>query len=407
MKMKLGTFLRLCSEKTGVRFAAVLAKAVVLCSSIYITIGALVYPDWWRLFFWGGGWFDARVWRLGWVTLRLAFGAFWPFGFLVLVFVIAVGFWCFYQYGRQGQRFWSGGLGSRILPKRIWLGSVALCALVCLSLLPRTPMKYDSFWLAMENERFTKDLLSRMKAQSLGLPRSEFAPPEDGIYLYLNEDLIVRQFRALMPPFGVTAEKEKTSLNRDVKLQAGGGKVGAISAGTSSSKETEVTKESSPVSAPFAAQQLISRLSGSDDTVKIGPTTGLLSDAVTGLTNKLKKLGVELTSEQLRTLENNDRENYKKEILKVDRMKVLMYSGSVYISRGPKGVLLKFEAEGPVKLVGTGLLKQEGLGDHLGLALQGDNPSVNLISVSMYGVVETRSESSNTVQVVITPYAAW
>ena len=168
-----------------------------------------------------------------------------------------------------------------------------------------------------------------------------------------------------------------------------------------------MTKEAPQVSAPFAAQQLIARLGKSEDVVKIGPATGLLTAQANHLTNQLEKLGVQLTMGQLQKLEAGERENYKKEILKADRAKVLLYWGSVEVARLPDRIVLKFEADGPVKIVGTGMLKNDGLGDHLSLGLRSTKQSVHLSIVSIYGVIENREQDAETVRIVITPYAIW
>ena len=404
MKKQLLGFKRWFADSTAGGLALTFAKFIVLCVSIYITIGSLVYPDWWRLFLWGGGVFETRLWNLGWQTVKLSFGQFWPFGFLAIAILLACGFCLVYQFGRQGPNAWKSAIFT--LPRWSWLIAVIVCVTVCLSLWPRTPQTYDLFWQSLEMERWSREVAARLKGAISQPQRGPYEPPENGIYLYLNEGLVTRQFKALMPPLGLTSAKEMSASAKDIAFQAGESKIGSLSAKTSTSRETELTKEAPPVSAPYAAQQLIGRLAKSDDTVVIGLLTGVSANTLS-LTNQLKTFGVELTVDQLKQLEKADREHYNKEVLKADRAKVLFYSGAVDLARTQEGLVISFESQGPTRLVARGLLKREGLGDHLSLAIQSSAQPVHLVLVSLYGVIETREESADALQLVITPYAIW
>jgi hypothetical protein len=292
-----------------------------------------------------------------------------------------------------------------VLPKKIWLTAAVVGVLACVALLPRKPSSYEGFWQAHDRERAWKNTFGKMSDVLSGRIRDEYEPPSDGIYLYLNEVLVVRQFQALMPPLGVTASKEMSATGRDIKFESGASKIGSVSASASALQEAELTKEAPPISPPFAAQQLIGRIKKLDDTVKLGPATGLFSSDVGRLTNELSRLGVQLTQEQLQKLEQADRENYRKEVLKADRAKAIMYWGPISVAQTDKGIVLTFDCKGPVTVMATGLLKSEGLGDHLSLAIQ--TPDVRLGAVTLYGVIETREQDGDTAKIVLTPYAIW
>jgi len=389
------------------RLARFFGKLVILSTAIYVIVGALIYPDWWRLFLWHGGIFDKRVWSLGWLVIKEPLGSFWPFGFLIILLIVVGGFWAVFQFGKQGQNFWRNRFDQRLLPKKVWLNSAIACVVVCLALIPRHPQNFDSFWEAIEFERSTKKLISNFGKAFSEPRRGEFEPPTDGVYLYLNEDLLLRQFRALMLPLSVTTATEKSSSGKDIKLEAGPAKTLAVTAGASRGKETELTKQAPVVSAPYAAQQLIDRLAKSEETIKISPGTGLFFGKKARLSNELAELGVKLLPDQVDALTNGERESYRKEVLKAERSKVLLYWGAVAIEREDTNTFVSFKTEGPIAVSGRGLLRNDGLGDHLSLAAHSTKENIRLSAVWLYGVIETRKGGPSSVQLIFTPYAIW
>lgn len=392
-------------ERTSARIALVIGKYLAFLGALYVTIGLLIYPDWWRLFLWGGGCLERRVWRLGWVTLKEeAFSSFWPFGGVVLMTIIFIGFRIMYKLGKQGDQFWKDGRGLDILPRWAFFATLAGCFVAMLLLLPREPQNYDEFWLGREFLRGTFKALDEASRNFAGEERgvqAEFEPPSSGVFLYLNDDLILRQYQALMAPLILKEKREKSSKERGIRAEAG-----AVSASGSSAKETETIKEAPPVSAPFAAQRLITQFGKSVDAVKINAFTAATSRKATSLTNDLMTFGVELTVDQLRQLDEGERKHYMKQMLKVDRARIIFFRGSVVISRGKAETSFTIRAFGPMEFFGTGVLKPSAFGDHLSLGVQSTKPEITM-GTSLYGVIETSTTTSNLVEATITPYAMW
>jgi hypothetical protein len=406
MKKQLDAMKRACAQNPITLFLLFVTKIVVTSIAVYVSIGALFYPDWWRLVIWGGGLLDSRLWDLGWLTITRAAREFWPYGFLAIAAAAILCGVILYKWGRHGRDFWCGAFRAMFPSTRVCAIAVLICAATCFALLPRKPQGYDSLWNALEFERQAQNLIAIWTSASAKENTSEYDPPRDGVYLYLNDKLVVRQFEALMPSLRVTGSKERSSIGGDVSVRTGA-KAGGLEVRSSSSRETEILKEAPRISAPYAAQQLIPRLKESDDTVKVGAVTSQSSAQAVRLIDQLKRGGVHLTDEQIAKLEAADRERYLREVLKADRVKVLMYWGPIELRKAGEDVVVGFTENGPIRVSGQGRLNADGLGDHLNLGLRINAPIVRLGAAALYGLIETRSLASNSVDLVFTPYAIW
>ncbi len=373
--------------------------------SMFVVAGSVLYPDWWRVFFWDAGFLDHAHIKLGINTFKNVFGQFWPIGGVlgfICAFIILKAVFSFGKYGKDWTKHW------RILDgpsRKLFSYSLLLLLLTVGGVYFRHPTKKSDFWDDQELSRLNEKLKDSFRWLADRLPRDPCAAPESGVYLYLNDKAIMRQYDALSPLFSVRSTKDTYATNTATSIGAKAG-VADLSASSDNSHAKEVLSESRPVSAPFAASQLINNSIKSTNTIRLDPN--VFSPQTRFIVELLNSHGVTLSKEQNQKLEESDRKRTERELLKTEHDKVFLYDGPVKIVRTEKDVTLEFDIAGLVLLKCKGILKLEYLNDHLGLAVEYAKPESSLSSVRLYGVIDSRTNTANArIDTAFTPYAIW
>src|SRR6266436_528281 len=81
-----------------------LGQWFIVCLAGWVVLCTLLYPDWWRAFFWDGGVFDTAHWNLGIATVKEQFGQFWPLGGLLVTLGAVILARFIFLYGRHGKQ---------------------------------------------------------------------------------------------------------------------------------------------------------------------------------------------------------------------------------------------------------------------------------------------------------------
>ncbi|HEV7925055.1 MAG TPA: hypothetical protein VGR14_06860 [Verrucomicrobiae bacterium] len=375
-------------------------KWFLVIASCYIVLGSVMYPDWWRAFFWEGGVVDSAHLELGWQTVKEYFGQFWPFGGLGVLACVVIIVRAILLYGKHGIDSWRTWIPCPKPSHKLVAYLLLLAVAVSGGLYFRHPVEMSAFWSAKDQQRLWAHVQDQLKILAEGKLPDQFAPPESGVYLYLNDDCILRQYEALSPPLTVREIKDKTSHSKDLEIDA---KVATGRMGVAG--ETEVISAAPQVSAPYAAGQLINAMHKSENVVRLN-TAGLSQSNY--IVTIASQNGVTLTEDQRQKLSEADHQRYEKDILKGDKPSLFFYEGPVKIVRGTNTTELVFDIAGVMPLHCKGLLKSEFLHQHLALAVAYAHPESEIASIKVYGFIEERRHAQpDRLEVDITPYAIW
>lgn len=335
-----------------------LGKWLAVGISLFVVAGSVLYPDWWRAFFWDAGFLDQAHIKLGIRSIKDEFSQFWPMGgtlVVVCAFIILKVVYSYGKYGKDWTKHWKFLDGPS---RKLFSYSVLLFLLTVGGVYFRHPTKKSDFWNAQELSRLSERLQDSFRWLTDRLPRDPCAPPESGVFLYLNDKVIMRQYDALSPPLAVRSTKDTFATNTAASIGAKAG-VADLSVSSDKSHAKEVVSESRPVSAPFAASQLINNSIKSTNTIRLNPT--VFSAHTQFVVALLSSYDVTLTKEQNQKLEESERKRYERELLKTEHDKVFLYDGPVKIVRTEKDVTVEFDVAGLVLLKCKGIVKLDYL----------------------------------------------
>jgi hypothetical protein len=391
-----------------------LGKAIALAATriglatalIYADVGAIIFPQWWKEFLLTGGIFKLHVWRDGANYLSTQIGLFSPLGvFLVGCFVFIIGYTTFW-FGRHLSESQKSKVAflQGLPPSRtsvIVLGCISFVLLFVACLQP------GSYAQNKYQELVNNILVEKLK-QLGNWGQSPYSPPETGVYLYLDEKLIIKQFQALQSDMEPKERTESIGKEQDTSVSASLPINGVkLEAGTKLSTEQSMTLNTPDITPGFAAGRIIKRFIADTNTI----TWALFHPIVVSsdfVTTMVSNAGVQLSSDQKAQLKRHDRVQYESNIAKIVPHKIILYNGTIRLLKSSGRLVVEFSDSGPVTVVAKGYVNKEFLADSMLFSFEGNQESRDLAGVSVLAIVEdTHRDGDGNLQISITPECIW
>lgn len=381
----------------------------VCAASAYVIVGCINYPQWWKGFVFGGGIFSSVYWKSGVTYLRSEFAHLTPLASLIVVSLITLGGATLFWLGKHSD--YSEEKRTRFFrdlpPKR---NTAVVAGLSCLVALLAASFQQGSYSAYAAFDEALNKMISRWSASDYLKAENYFSPPEAGVYLYLNENLVVRQFLALQDDLRVASTSESLNSHTNVSLSLKLPLDGA-SAELNSERggEKTINREAPDVSPSFCAQQIISRLKQSTNVFQISPISGLGSETSQWLTRSLEKRGVQLTEAQIETLRDRDRADLLRQLNDIRRTRVVLYSGpaSVIYTNSTYSFRITRKTE-LLQLNMEGFLDGDFTKDSFVLFLAKSNGKAAWDEIKMLLIVEQMTTTPpSDVSLKVIPYAIW
>ena len=387
-----------------------LLRIGALFATLYVVVGCILFPLWWKDFIWGGGWHQGLYWRDGFSFLVEQFKTLSPLAGGLLFIIISVVGYAIYRYGQISERtaVQRANFFKKLPPSApmLWFS-----AGLCLVALIAASIQKGTYSDAKVGNRFT-EMLREMGEKDYWRSPSLFKPPSIGVYLYVDDNLVLRQHSALSTPLEISEVTEKTSAETNASASLSLPlSAGSATLGKNSGSERTVTKTSPTISPSMAAQLLISRFDADTNTFKLSdlfPDLGYRSGL---LISQLKELGVELNSDQLATLRSVDQTSFKKNLGKVQIPGVVLCRGDALVHQTNETFQVKMKfASGPLEVAVFAPLESGNFTDQMRFLLKTRKPGSEstLQDIRIYGVVARRTDiDASHVTLEVIPYSIW
>src|SRR5919106_2080559 len=237
------------AEHTGqVRSAISLLSWLYVLGAVYLILGALWYPEWWKRFVFYGGLFDRKLLKFSFHYLWQLLVNFHPLGVTLAVLVSLAVVMAIYLTGKHGV---IGAIANIRSPSRSVIVVVSIVfGVVLVALMQvegdyRTPAEWDEYVTTLRLK------LNDPIPWAIGK-----CGPASGFYLYLDGERVSRAYSALQSDMVVSSQTEKRALE---SATGGALKVPPAEASSSLKLATEETTVKIPpsISAERQADWLI------------------------------------------------------------------------------------------------------------------------------------------------------
>jgi hypothetical protein len=381
--------------------------------SLYVIVGCILFPLWWKTFFFGGGFFKVYYWKYAFSYLGEEFKTFSALAVLLTVGVLSVITYMIYWLGKYSDVNEAKKLVFfKKLPPPWWIvtGLLITAGLMIFSVSWQPGYFDKSLGIEVAANRTADRMLQAVgdltKAFTGLKTESEFAPPNSGVYIYLDEKLLVRQFQALQQTLEIKSTSEsvlgETNVSASVSLPVNSGGIG-LSEKTAAEKS--VVKSAPEISASFAATELIKRFDGLTNTLKWGVINAFGTGSSDIFVAVLEKRGLKFTGEQLEQLHIADKKNYENDLKAVTSRQIVFYDGVATIKKDGAKFWLEINRDGPVKMTARGILHKESMQDSMIIARETEG-QLGLIKMMLFlDTVERNQAGDFTFR--FTPYVIW
>jgi hypothetical protein len=381
------------------RVATALAPAaswVGLLSCLYLAVGIVLYPIWWKRFLFQGGWHEAQylkfaVWYLGELVSIMH-----PVGLLLVAMVFFLLASVFHLVSRHGLR---NALGQLTFPPKalVWLGVIALF----FSLIGLRGVQ-ETYRTPEEAVKIYTKLREELETPFHEFGRSGYGYPSSGFFFYLDSERVAKAYGLLQQQMRVASETTKQSSEGTLGLGAGIGGFKVDSAGKLV-EEKVLTKTPVAETPERQAQELIATLSR-----KLEPIFEEQSNSASKiyvLRTVLKQHGVDLTKEQENSIREAEIIKYKLALSEKPRS-VVRYRGTIRIKSAKAG--FEFECSQKVNLEAKWFGELDGrfLDPTIRKLLSGTTNEFSS-EVWLLGIAFKSESKGNVLEIHTVPIAIW
>lgn len=389
---------------------AVLAAVVKILLSVvfvYVTIGCILFPEWWKEFVFLGGLLKGHFWRDALNVLGAHFKSFSPLAISMLFAFCSLIGYAIYWFGRSANQSDSSKIAFivRLAPRRSLL---LILAVFCGLALGAATLQPGSYSTNKETERLNRMLDDRMDALERR-ERDPFVPPSSGVYLYVNEKLVLEQFEALRSGLEIKsvveslASEKNASASISLPLHAG-----SVEASAKSAAEKTVTKTAPETSPAIALQGLSDRFRASTNVFKLTPLS-YFAQTTEYFLGQLQERGVELTQDQLAKLKEADKLAFDKIVQTIEPRQVFLCQGTILVRAS--GDSMTFEVtydQAATKIHVTGTLQKRWMRDQMLFTAGEGKGDTKFTLASMLTLVQkVERDASNNLVLTLIPYAMW
>lgn len=392
--------------------AFAILRILLTVLSLYVIAGCALFPVWWKTFIFQGGFLKPYYWRFGFNYLGNEFKAHTPLAVMIMTAVSLIIIYAVFWFGKYSHTNDVKKLNFlKALPPPWWI-VICLLFVDCVAI-ATTSLQNGSYTtmlggevvfnrgsdrLAQAMENITK-FAAGLKAES------EFVPPNSGVYIYLDDRLIIRQFQALQETLPVKSTTEsasgETNISGTISLPAN---IGSVGLAKKTANEKSVTKSVPEMSGAFAATQLIKQFDGQTNTLKWGILSSFGSGSSDWMVAALENRGLKFTDEQRDTLRKADRVSFEKDLTAIHPRQIILYDGEAAIKKEGDEIWIEIKHDGPIRVSAKGILHRESMQDAMVIASE----TGNLGAIKMMLFLDTAERNTAGDFVFrFTPYAVW
>ena len=365
----------------------------------YVILGALIYPAWWKRFFFGGGLFDLHLWKF-------AANYFWllvvngdPLGLSLAGLLACCIFLAIYSIGKHGLK----DLLKRIHPvSTAWVVFVsAMLALVVISV---SFVKHE-FRTLDELEQRTRQLRAELESRDPFYASFRIFGPKTGFYLYLDPVKVSQSYNSLQDEL-VAASETIT------KAAEGSGKIGLdagaldLQATKKASEERSVHRVAPKASPERQARWLINRFNKEKLAVTLFETDETGTWELKEAKKVLEERGVKLTPAQENDLVEGDAKIFSDKLLRSKTNVPLLLDGNLLICSKNNTLEIVFGTRGPVPVTCTGTLEPKFLDKDVLTCVNRSDDGCKL-SGNVLGIVWNKTILPKSVELKIVTLAIW
>jgi hypothetical protein len=382
----------------GIRIAA----ATVL---IYAGLGCVMFPLWWKEFIFGGGCLKSVFWRFGFNYLANEIRQLTPLAVMFLASSLLAAGILLFRLGRYSAQAKQTKLSfiRNLAPNN---KALILIASFCVVLSLSTLIQAGWFSDAKTNELGSSRLQASLKNYE-DLMGYTWGPPRTGLYEYLNDGLITKQYQALQ---GEMEPKQRTETLGKEKSGSLSISLGAadISASDKNTKGLSTTFAAPDVSAPLLATRLITKFATDTNVLRWMSLLSPFNQSSDFILRMLDGTGIKLSADQLEKLAAHDRAQLDSEVAKLQPPKVLIFHGPFMVRRTNDTFMLEATLEGRNRAVMSGRLRKEYLAESLLFSVEAKTPDQTLVGLEVLAIMESITKETNgDYHISITPECIW
>jgi len=371
----------------------------------YIAVGCILFPLWWKEFLFQGGILKAAFWREGFGYVGSAFKEFEPLAMVIVALLVVFSCYMLYWFGRHQSDSNKVTFAKKLAPGVMTLVSVGLVTAVAVGAAGLKKGKYSDMrpW-----DRLMRNMEEELKEFERSGRFDEFRPPENGVFLYVNEKLVLEQYEGLRGSLETTSVTESAGVENGIGASASiplG--AGSIDLSQKSSKEQTVTKTAPSVSATLTLRSLVMRFSADTNTFKLGYRSSLGLGESKWLEDALRREGVILTREQSETLIRSDKAKFQKRTQLLRERTVMLYHGDASLIKDSSDFSIQASYQGICEISLNGVINDKFVRDHLRLLLD-SGTKTDVGPVYMLAIVQRiKRDNGGSVSLEVVPYAIW
>lgn len=361
----------------------------------YMTIGACIFPYWWKRFIFEGGMWQASYWAFAWEFLSHWLPAYHPLKVMLVLVVVSFAFWIVYRLG-SGKQYLSRP------PRKLVIAvfAFALITAVSLRLMEgryETPDEITDFWSASAHN--SQKELELVVDRMFGLE-----PPKSGLYIYLDSAKLDEAFSSLQQE--LTTVLARTTEGR-TETTTGAVGVSGIDLSHVAAEQIQKSIDQTPTQATPArkAQWLIEqyrqlRIAEKLNTeIKVNTTE---SYALQEARKTLSARGVKLSPEQEKAIRIGDAKVRLTDVSKSGSP--VFYQGPMNIEPAHDGFKISFLAFGGIKA--NGYLKQSLVDQGVQSCVREHN-NLCALNARIMGQILRASPDGDAINLDLIPIALW
>ncbi len=393
----------------GLKKAAIFAAIRLILTLLfgYIIVGCILFPQWWKEFALQGGFLKEVFWRDGFAYLGGEFASFSPLAATTVLTVLGLVMYSVYWLGKNANQSENRKTAfvERLAPSTFVVGVLAVILLIALVSAYRQPGSYSHQKARTRYDRLLDEMISK-----LGKPESyrEFDSPSSGVYLYVNDKLILQQYESLRGDLEIKSVTESTATEKaastSISLPL---EVGSVDLSGKNTTEKTITRNAPEISSTFALQNLIRQFNKNTNTTKIRALSSF-GESSDWIVNILKAKSVELSKDQVDQLKKSDRLSFQEATKDIHPREVLLIKGLASVKKVGEAFGLQIVHKGTASILVRGQLQKQFMRDHMLFSLDFEKDEAEFFDATMLSIVQQieRDASDNLILTVI-PYAIW
>jgi hypothetical protein len=365
----------------------------------YVILGAIIYPSWWKRFFFGGGFFDQHLWKF-------AANYFWllvvngdPLGISLVGLLACCIFLAIYSMGKHGLK----NLLKTIRPvSTAWL--VFVSAMLVLMIISVSFVKHE-FRTIDELEQETQRLMMELESRDPFYISFRIVGPKTGFYLYLDPVKVSQSYNSLQDEL-VAASETIT------KAAEGSGKIGLdagaldLEATKKASEKRSVHRVAPKASPERQAKWLITKFVKEKLAVTLFETDETGTWELKAARKTLDERGVKLTSAQESDLVEADAKIFAEKFLRSKTNVPLLMDGNLLIYPNNNTLEIVFRTRGPVPVTCTGALEPKFLDKAVLTCVNNSKEGCKLYG-HVLGIIWNKTISPKLIELKIIILAIW